>query len=330
MFNCIWVSEGAVCIQGFSPALASVAWATFKIKEKKRKKESDRFKWGNCILNLKRRKHSTNITVAGSADAEVGEVGGQAARAVGRAEQGEGHGVVGVQRGGQRRRKLDVGQIGKWATGVVCSWKHRRVQLLVWWREYTERQQFVYQTLHSVMCRDKLMTNESDGSKHDCVASQATNKLTLFLGRHMCWHWINPPVKKAKPWAAILITSATHFFFPRVPSCHPTAAPARLCLRSTPSSPSPALLAAVLISDTAKTQLLSKIHTNFKSAQEMSHRYPGQPSGIQRCALVSWESKNSRVTSRQADRRAERMLANLGSIVSKPRMKIYNPCIISE
>lgn len=70
--------------------------------------------------------------MAGSADAEVGEVGGQAARAVGRAEQGEGHGVVGVQRGGQRRRELDVGQIGKRATGVVCGWKHRRVQLLVW------------------------------------------------------------------------------------------------------------------------------------------------------------------------------------------------------
>lgn len=35
MLNCIWVSEGAVCIQGFSPSLA---WAIIKIKERKRKK----------------------------------------------------------------------------------------------------------------------------------------------------------------------------------------------------------------------------------------------------------------------------------------------------
>lgn len=71
---------------------------------------------GEPQLQLKsclRGKHWTKVTVAGSTDAEVGEVGGQAARAVGRAEQGEGHGVVGVQRGGQRRRELDVGQVGK-------------------------------------------------------------------------------------------------------------------------------------------------------------------------------------------------------------------------
>lgn len=60
-----------------------------------------------------RGKCRTNVTVAGSADAEVGEVGGQAARAVGRAEQREGHGVVRVKRGGQWRRELDVGQVGK-------------------------------------------------------------------------------------------------------------------------------------------------------------------------------------------------------------------------
>lgn len=53
------------------------------------------------------------ITMAGSADAQVGEVGGQAARAVGRAEGREGHSVLRVQRGGQWRRELDVGQIRK-------------------------------------------------------------------------------------------------------------------------------------------------------------------------------------------------------------------------
>lgn len=51
------------------------------------------------------------ITMAGSTDAQVGEVSGQAARAVGRAEGGEGHGVLGVQRSGEGRRELDVGQI---------------------------------------------------------------------------------------------------------------------------------------------------------------------------------------------------------------------------
>lgn len=53
------------------------------------------------------------ITMAGSADAQVGEVGGQATCAVGRAEGGEGHGVLGVQRSREWRRELDVGQIRK-------------------------------------------------------------------------------------------------------------------------------------------------------------------------------------------------------------------------
>lgn len=66
-----------------------------------------------CSASHGLRSRDINVTVAGSADAEVGEVGSQAARAVRRAEQGEGHGVVGVQRGGQRRRELDVGQIRK-------------------------------------------------------------------------------------------------------------------------------------------------------------------------------------------------------------------------
>ncbi len=52
-------------------------------------------------------------TMAGSTDSQVGEVSGQAARAVGRAERGEGHGVLWVQWGGQRRRELYVGQIRK-------------------------------------------------------------------------------------------------------------------------------------------------------------------------------------------------------------------------
>lgn len=53
------------------------------------------------------------ITMAGSTDAQVGEVGGQAACAVRRAEGREDHSVLRVQRGGQWRRELDVGQIRK-------------------------------------------------------------------------------------------------------------------------------------------------------------------------------------------------------------------------
>ena len=81
----------------------------------------------------------TAVTVTGRTDAQVGEVGGQAARAVGRAEGGEGHSVLGVQRSGQWRRELDVGQIRKRTAGVVCSWEHRWVQFLVWWWEYTKK-----------------------------------------------------------------------------------------------------------------------------------------------------------------------------------------------
>lgn len=69
--------------------------------------------------------------MAGSADAQVGEVGGQAARAGGGAEGGEGHGVLGVQRGGQWGGELDVGQVRQRAPGVVCSRKQGQVQLLV-------------------------------------------------------------------------------------------------------------------------------------------------------------------------------------------------------
>lgn len=77
-------------------------------------------------------------TMAGGADAQVGEVGGQAARAVGRTEGGKGHGVLGVQRCGQRWGELDVGQVGQGAASVVCGWKHGWVQFLVWWWEYAE------------------------------------------------------------------------------------------------------------------------------------------------------------------------------------------------
>lgn len=49
--------------------------------------------------------------VTGGADAKVRQVGCQVTGAVG-AGCGEGNGVIWIQRGGKRRRKLDVCQIG--------------------------------------------------------------------------------------------------------------------------------------------------------------------------------------------------------------------------
>jgi hypothetical protein len=73
--------------------------------------------------------------VAGGADAQVGVVGGQAARAAGGAQGGEGDAVVGVQRGGQRRGELDVGEVGQGAPRVVARREDGRVHLQVWRRE---------------------------------------------------------------------------------------------------------------------------------------------------------------------------------------------------
>lgn len=105
------------------------------------------------------------------------------------------------------------------------------------------------------MCRVKLLTNESAGAKHDCC-SCAGNKQTHFIpGTSHVLALDKSSCGEGKAMSCNCggkVTSATHFFFPLVPSCHPTAARARLCLRPTPSSPSPALLAAVLISGTAK------------------------------------------------------------------------------
>lgn len=91
------------------------------------------------------------FTVAGNADAEVGEVGSQAACAIGWAEGGEGHCVLWVQWGGQRRGELDVGQIREGTSSVVRSWKHGGVQLLVWWWEDTKKGQEKLLSNHSVL-----------------------------------------------------------------------------------------------------------------------------------------------------------------------------------
>ena len=83
--------------------------------------------------------------MAGSADAEVGEVGGQAAGAVGRAEGGEGHGVLGVQRGGQRRGEVQVAEVRQRAArvqGALVVGEAGEPGALLWRREYaagTER-----------------------------------------------------------------------------------------------------------------------------------------------------------------------------------------------
>lgn len=64
----------------------------------------------------------------------------QSLRAALGAERG-GSWVVVVERGGQRRRELDVGQIGKRAASVVGCWFHRSGQLLFWRRENAAEKQ---------------------------------------------------------------------------------------------------------------------------------------------------------------------------------------------
>lgn len=95
------------------------------------------------------------ITVAGGAYTQVGEVGGEAARAVGCAEGGEGHGVLGVQRGRKRWGELNVSQIGQRTAGVMCDWEHGWVQLLVWRGEYAEKGTFSIRHKNS-LCETRL------------------------------------------------------------------------------------------------------------------------------------------------------------------------------
>lgn len=74
--------------------------------------------------------------MAGDADAQVGEVGAQIARAAGCAGGRKGHGVIRVQRSGQRRWELDVGEVGQGATCAVCGWHQRGVDFLIRGWEY--------------------------------------------------------------------------------------------------------------------------------------------------------------------------------------------------
>ena len=62
-------------------------------------------------------------------------VGAQAAGAAGGAQGGEGDAVVGVQRGGERRGELDVGEVGQGAARVVGGRQDGRVHLQIWRRE---------------------------------------------------------------------------------------------------------------------------------------------------------------------------------------------------
>lgn len=69
-------------------------------------------------------------TLSGGAEAQVGEVGSEVPGAVGAAQGREG-GLLGVQRGGQRGREVDVGQVGQRAARVVRGRNQRRSVLLV-------------------------------------------------------------------------------------------------------------------------------------------------------------------------------------------------------
>lgn len=77
--------------------------------------------------------------MAGSADAQVGEVGTQIACAAGSAGGREGHGVIRIQRSGQRRGELDVGEVGQGATCAVCGWHQCGVHFLIGGREYARK-----------------------------------------------------------------------------------------------------------------------------------------------------------------------------------------------
>lgn len=69
--------------------------------------------------------------MAGSTDAQVGEIGAQIACATGGAGGREGHGVIWVKRCGQWRGELDVGEVGQGATCAVRGWHQCRVHFLI-------------------------------------------------------------------------------------------------------------------------------------------------------------------------------------------------------
>lgn len=87
--------------------------------------------------NLPHSFHHRWLTVAGSTDAEVGEVGGQVACAVGWVKGRKRHSVVWIQRSGQRWGELDVGQIRQGASRIERGRDQWRVHFLIWWWKYT-------------------------------------------------------------------------------------------------------------------------------------------------------------------------------------------------
>lgn len=99
--------------------------------------------------------------------------------------------------------------------------------------------------------------------------SKQHKPLTWFLGHHTCWALMNHPEKKMQSWdtsLASLVYTLQPFPVPLVPSRHPTTVSAHRCLHLSPSSPFQALLAAVLISETARHSCLpwQKYITNQK------------------------------------------------------------------
>lgn len=82
--------------------------------------------------------------MAGSADAQVGEVGAQIACAAGGAGGWEGNGVIWVQRSGQGRGELDVGEVGQGATCAVCGWHQCGVHFLIRGWEYARKTAQIY------------------------------------------------------------------------------------------------------------------------------------------------------------------------------------------
>ena len=121
-----------------------------------------------------------SVTVASHTDAQVGEVGSQTACAVRGAEGREGHAVIRVQRGGEWRRELDVGQVRERTAGVVCSWKHGGVQLLVWWWKKKKIKEAVIKLLSLPLLKEFLALT------HDATELHKTNFAVRILGGSTC------------------------------------------------------------------------------------------------------------------------------------------------
>lgn len=120
-----------------------------------------------------------NITMGKCSASGVTLRVGQGLCAVGGAERG-GCCIIWVERGGQRRRKLDVGQVRKRTASVVGCWFQWSGQLLVRRREYAAENRQVQ--INTLLKSDQLMlmTNEEWREILDILCKLLSNTWKLF------------------------------------------------------------------------------------------------------------------------------------------------------